>query len=142
MKKELKFQNLNRHYFLNLPSKASTNKKPILFVLHGGGGTAKRTAKIKSDFNLLSESDNFLIVYPQGVDKHWRDGRDFLKLWKYRHFAKNVDDVAFIKEIAKQLSKSNNGDLDNIFLTGISNGAMMSYKVACSELPLLLELLL
>lgn len=129
LKQTIEFQGHERHYYLAHSN--NTGSKPLLFVLHGGGGTAKRSVRLKSGFMSLIESNNFIIVYPQGLNKQWRDGRDLSKAKKFKKILKNIDDVAFLKQIAHNLKQSHNADLSNIFITGMSNGAMMSYRVAC-----------
>ncbi|MCO4782335.1 MAG: hypothetical protein KC646_08405 [Candidatus Cloacimonetes bacterium] len=129
LKQELSFQGHLRHYLY--VASLNDKPKPILFVLHGGGGTAERSARLKSGFLSLVSSHNFLVVYPQGLDKQWRDGRDLVKAKKFKKITKDVDDLAFLKKIARDLSKSNGAGLSNVFITGMSNGAMMSYRVAC-----------
>ena len=43
----------------------------------------------------------------------------------------NVDDVGFVREIVKQLKTQLNVDPNRIFANGMSNGGMMSYRLAC-----------
>lgn len=126
---DLVFQGHQRHYLISSPK--NKHKKPLMFMLHGGGGTAQRSARLKSGFNSLVDKHNFLVVYPQGLNKQWRDGRNLVKAKPFKKIIQGVDDLSFFKQIAKTLKKSHNADLSNVFMTGMSNGAMMSYRVAC-----------
>jgi polyhydroxybutyrate depolymerase len=50
--------------------------RPLLFVLHGGGGTNRGMFRLTNGrFNELADRDGFFVVYPQGIDKSWNDGR-------------------------------------------------------------------
>lgn len=42
-----------------------------------------------------------------------------------------VDDVAFIRSLIGKLKEELNVDGDRIYVTGISNGGMMAYKLGC-----------
>lgn len=80
--------------------------------------------------------EGFIIVFPNGYSKlksgkfaTWNagtccgDARD-----------KKIDDVGFIKKVVGNLSKQYNIDQKRIFATGMSNGGLMAYRLAC-ELP-------
>lgn len=134
----LTFQNKERKYYTYIPKGIVPNSKtPILFVLHGGGGTAKKMPRFtKYGFNELAEKDNFIVVYPQGVGKQWNDGRSYKtyptisddEAWK-----DNVDDIGFFLEIINQLKKQFSINENKIFTCGISNGGFMSNRLICER---------
>lgn len=69
---------LEREYLVYSPLLKPTHsgKRPLLFVLHGGGGTNRGMIRLtKGRFNKLADRDGFFVVYPQGIDKSWYDGR-------------------------------------------------------------------
>ena len=99
---------------------------PLLIVLHGGGGNAKRTMTF-CGFNVLAERDKFLVVYPEGYKKGWHDGRIAPGVDAY---AEKVDDVEFISKVISEMQSKMSVDPNRIFATGISNGAMMSLQLA------------
>jgi polyhydroxybutyrate depolymerase len=43
----------------------------------------------------------------------------------------NVDDVGFLSKVIDRVKKRFNVDQDRVYATGISNGGMMSYRLAC-----------
>lgn len=118
----------NRTYILYIPKNPDKNKPvPLLFALHGGGGQAKNMAGLtRNRFNELADRDGFIVVYPNAVEKHWNDGRDTVKYYSYKN---NVDDVGFIAELIKRISKEYRIDEKRIYSTGISNGGFMSYRL-------------
>jgi polyhydroxybutyrate depolymerase len=70
-------------------------------------------------------------VYPDGIEKNWNDGRKNVTDPAHEQ---NIDDVGFFEAIIENLTDEFNIDPNQIFSTGISNGAMMSYRLAF-EIP-------
>ena len=119
---------LQRTYNVHISSSYDkTIPTPLVIVLHGGGGTGQGMTKLAS-FNAISDRENFIIVYPDGFENHWNDGRD---VQRYRAQKQNVDDVGFISALIDHLSDEYNIDARRIYVTGISNGAMMSHRLGC-----------
>ncbi len=115
---------LDREYILHLPKSYDGNAQlPLVMVFHGGGGTAKQM-KSHSKFNKLSDRENFIVVYPNAVDKNWSDGRIGDKLPMQR------DDVKFISNLIDTLSAKYKIDTRRVFSTGISNGGFFSFYLA------------
>jgi polyhydroxybutyrate depolymerase len=104
-----------------------TRPTPLIIVLHGGGGTGQGMPKL-TNFNTIADRENFIIVYPDGFEKHWNDGRG---LSQYSAQTQNVDDVGFISALIDHLSAEFNIDAKRIYVTGISNGGMMSHRLGC-----------
>lgn len=101
-------------------------RMPLVLVLHGGMGTA-RNAMIMSGMNKLSDENGFLAVYPQGTGQ--------LPTWNAGNCCgyaqrNNVDDVSFIKALIAKLQQEYKIDNKRIFVTGMSNGAMMCFRLA------------
>ena len=74
---------IERDYFVHIPEGYNSEELfPLVFVLHGGGGSAEKIGKF-TGFTELSDQENFIVVYPQGDEKHWNDGRrgDRLSRW-------------------------------------------------------------
>ena len=74
----LRHDGLERKYLLYCPPfmLTASDLKPLLLALHGGGGTHRGMVRLtKSRFNELADRDGFFVVYPQGIDKAWNDGR-------------------------------------------------------------------
>lgn len=122
----------DRTYYTYAPNIVKSDQSiPMLFALHGGGGTAKTFSDfILGGFDRLAEEHGFIVVYPQGIEKQWNDGRG---LRSVRTMRENTDDVGFIVEIIEQLSEEYNIDRSRIFTSGISNGGFMSTRLACDR---------
>jgi polyhydroxybutyrate depolymerase len=119
-----------RTYLVHVPvSYNQDNPTPLVLALHGGGGNAAKTQKVTNNgFDLLSEKEGFIIVYPNGIEKNWNDGRD---VRRYRAQRDKIDDVAFISALIDELAEEYNIDRARVYATGISNGAMMCLRLAC-----------
>lgn len=119
---------LKRTYNVHISSSYDeTRPTPLVIVLHGGGGTGLGMTKL-TNFNTIADRENFIIVYPDGFEKHWNDGRG---LSQYSAQTQNVDDVGFISALIDHLSAELNIDAKRIYVTGISNGGMMSHRLGC-----------
>lgn len=119
---------LQRTYYIHIGSSYDkTSPTPLLIALHGGGGTGQGMIKL-AGFNAIADRENFIVVYPDGFEKHWNDGRG---VQRYRAQKQNVDDVGFISALIDHLSTELNIDAKRVYVTGISNGAMMSHRLGC-----------
>ena len=126
-----KFQTLNvnqleRRYILRAPGDLKPGELlPVVFVFHGGSGNAAGMERL-SKFTPLAETERFIVVYPEGVEKNWNDGRT---LEKSRAHRENLDDVGFINALLDKLLKENSADPRRIYACGISNGAIFSHRL-------------
>lgn len=125
---------LKRTYLLDLPDEKN-EKPPLLIVLHGGFGSGKQ-ARDSYDLTPLANQHGYIVVYPDGIA---REGRFEIKTWNAGNCCgnaakSNVDDVKFISMLIDKMVKERSIDSDKVFVTGISNGAMLAYRLAC-EIP-------
>lgn len=136
IEKEIQLGGYNRNYTIVLPSNFNTaNKYPVLLALHGGGGSGKQCEKAYSLTN-TADKNGYIVVYPDGIQKK---GLIKLRTWNAGTCCgdaveKNVNDVEFISTIIDELIRNYSSDSTKIFVTGMSNGGMMAYKLAC-EIP-------
>jgi len=119
-----------RSYLIKVPENA-TVKPPAMIVLHGGGGNAKSNEVI-TGMGKLADKEGFVLVYPDGTGKR----KNFLLTWNAGRccaYAKkhDVDDVGFISALIDFLISEKNVDPKRVYVTGISNGGMMAYRLAC-----------
>ncbi len=123
---------LKRTYRIHLPSSYDkADKLPVVIALHGGGGNARKMAKL-SGLNRQADESRFLIVYPDAIGRHWNDGRS---VGKYRAHREDIDDVAFISALIDALAGELNIDRARVYVTGASNGALMANRLACEISP-------
>jgi polyhydroxybutyrate depolymerase len=124
------FAGLERTYRIHMPpTYDKSNAVPLLIALHGGRGSGEKMEELTlRGFNRLSDKEGFIVVYPDGIEKHWNDGRENVK---YRAHREKIDDVGFISALIDHLAKQCNIDINRVYATGISNGAMMSFRLGC-----------
>jgi polyhydroxybutyrate depolymerase len=108
-----------RHYLLHMPA-GNSERVPLVLVFHGGGGRASGMQKL-AHFDEAADRHGFLLVYPDGIDRHWNDGRT----------EGGADDVGFVAALVKDLSARYPVDPHRVFATGISNGGFFSQTLAC-----------
>ena len=124
----MSFGGRSRTYELYLPD-ALASKPAMVFVLHGGYGNARRIRELtRGTFERQADRDGFIVIYPEGVDRHWNDGRATRNDLAH---SQDVDDVGFILALADHVEEEYHADPKKMYVTGISNGAMMAYRLAC-----------
>ena len=116
-----------REYFLYLPDSLDLNA-PLVFVLHGYGGTANSIYDY-SKMNDVADEHGFAVCYPQGSSD--QNNNNFWNVGYAFHDNQNVDDVGFLSSLADYLQTEFNLSTENTFSTGMSNGGDMSYMLAC-----------
>ena len=118
-----------RSFYLHEPARAYPGPtRPAVLVLHGGGGNGKVSAAM-SGFNAKADAEGFLAVYPNGSGRFG----ERLLTWNATHccayaMRENVNDVAFISDLIDELVRRDRVDPKRVYVTGMSNGAMMSFR--------------
>lgn len=123
-----------RTYHLYVPSTAGTDPMPLVVAMHGGFGSGLQF-RDSSGFDQLAETEGFLVVFPDGTpivagrdSRVWNGGACCGAVTNSR---RNVDDVGFISDVIDEVSASHAVDPGRVYATGHSNGAIMSYRLAC-----------
>lgn len=117
-----------RLYYVHRPKGYDAKKQyPLVLAFHGGGGKTKMMDRL-TGLNSAADEHAFIVVYPEGIDKHWNDGR------AANHPKDEHDDVAFINALIDKLKTQYAIDSSRIYATGISNGGFFSQYLA-AHLP-------
>jgi polyhydroxybutyrate depolymerase len=125
---------ITREYLVHVPRSYRGAPTPLLIALHGGGGDADFQAN-DSKYKLISKSEQagFIVVFPNGYSRFpsgilatWNAGTCCGKAQQ-----ENVDDVGFIRAVIARVEGQASIDKRRIFATGMSNGAMLSWRLAC-----------
>ena len=118
-----------RDYLLYLPVNYQPNPAhplPLLIVLHGGSSDAHGMIKLTQEgFNRLADEHRFMVVYPNGIGRQWNDGRFMMRR------GRDIDDVSFLSELIDSLAPVYAVDKRRVYVTGMSNGGHMAYRLAC-----------
>lgn len=94
---------------------------PLVLFFHGGGGSATG-AMARYGFDAVAGAAGAIVVYPEGINGHWADGRSIFH---------DADDVAFTRALVARLRERFRVDPRRIFAVGHSNGAIFVNTVAC-----------
>lgn len=119
-----------RSYLLHVPPDYDgTQRLPMVLAFHGGATDASYMVRF-CGLNETADLANFLAVYPNGSGEQpkmltWNAGN--CCGYARRHHS---DDVGFVSGILDELAGMGMIDQRRIFATGMSNGAMMVYRLA------------
>jgi polyhydroxybutyrate depolymerase len=117
----------DRSYRLYLPAGLPASA-PLVVVMHGVSGSARQVERAYG-WDKLAQTGKFIVAYPDGLYRSWnvdgetccgRSGRD------------GVDDVAFIGAAVADIVKHVGVDTARVYASGMSNGGIMSYTLACA----------
>ncbi len=102
---------------------------PTVVVLHGALIGAERTLR-RSGFAEAAAARGFAAVFPDGINRQWNDGREHAP-------GAGVDDVGFLRRLIAELVHTRIADPARIYLAGISNGGMMTFRMLCEAAELI-----
>ena len=115
----------SRTYILHIPA-SYNGKSPVPLVLdfHPLGGTGSGEKSL-SGFAALSDSQGFVIAWPNGIDNAWNIGPCCTN-------SRTVDDLGFAKGMVAAIEGSACIDPKHVYSTGFSMGGGMSHYLACN----------
>lgn len=121
---------LERAYLLHIPSGLKVSQPAsLVFVFHGLAENANLIQQT-SGFNEIADKNGFVVVYPNGSGSagalSWNAGA----CCGYA-LDNNINEPAFIRLIISDLATVIKIDPKRIYASGFSNGALLSYRLAC-----------
>ena len=119
-------QHQGRSYRLHVPSESS--HAPLVIVMHGYGGSAEWMEK-QLGWIKLADQEGFAVCFPNGTIDD--TGRQFWNVGYAMHEQSAVDDVAYVVSLVQRLRAMDSIHPNLAYATGFSNGADMSYLLAC-----------
>jgi polyhydroxybutyrate depolymerase len=133
---ELRHRDRLRTYVVHVPPQVARGAAlPLVLSFHGAGANA-RDHQAWTEMDRVADREGFVTVYPDGTGLLPRN----LLTWNagtccgyaHRH---GVDDVGFVLALLAGLSRRLPLDPTRLYATGMSNGAMMSYRLAVEATP-------
>ena len=123
---------LQRTYYVHVPAHVDPNTPiPAVVALHGATMNGPMMAWF-TGLNQKADEAGFAVVYPDGTGSHssytWNGGNCCGPAMQ-----NGVDDVGFIRALLDDLAQVVRVDPSRVYATGMSNGAVMAYRLA-SEL--------
>ena len=118
-----------RALVVNAPVDGS--RRPTVLALHGGQGSAE-VMRANSRFDPVAKANGVMVVYPEGTDfgqgRHaWNTG------YLLRRQVRDADDIAYLDTLIDKLIAEHGADPERIYMTGGSNGGMMTYVYAVAR---------
>lgn len=122
-----------RTYFVHLPpSYDGQTPMAAVIVLHGATESPEGVEQ-RSGMSAKADKEGFVAVYPRGTGRMdpakmptWNSG-NCCGYAQQNH----VDDVTFMRALIDRIEQDYAVDPKRVYATGISNGGMMSYRLAC-----------
>lgn len=114
-----------RSFIYYTPTSWNPNQHvPLLIVMHGLTQTGAGLMDI-TQFNLIAEQNNFIVVYPDGKNFAWNANMNVT--------VSTADDIGFIESLAIEFQNNFGTDPLKQYLVGFSNGGFMCHKLACES---------
>jgi polyhydroxybutyrate depolymerase len=120
----INFGGLQRSYRLYVPV-GVPQPAPLVVMMHGGFGSAVQAERTYG-WDDLAATAKFVVAYPDGVERAWNVGGCC-----GRPAREDIDDVGFITAVGDDVAANVGIDVRRRYATGISNGGMMAYTLAC-----------
>jgi polyhydroxybutyrate depolymerase len=132
-KQSIMVDGLERTYILHTPSALNQGEAlPLIIVLHGTYGTGRKM-QLGLGFDPYADERGFYVAYPDAFQEpdsrqtaRWNDGRETLESSEL-----GIDDVAFILAMIDDIANIVSLDKSRVYVTGASNGGMMTYRLGC-----------
>lgn len=105
---------------------ASAKPGPVVIVLHGALMTPEGTIR-SSGFAEAAAAHGFTAVFPRGIGRFWQDGH------LPPRGPRAVDDVAYLEQLAHDLVARRIAEPKRIYVAGISNGGLMTFRMLCDH---------
>lgn len=119
-----------RTYLVHVPAHSDpAAPMPVVLAFHGGGANAKNMVAF-SGLNEKADQAGFIVAYPEGSGRLARMLTFNAGNCCGHAAANHIDDVAFTRLVLDDLERVAHVDRQRVFATGMSNGAMMCYRLA------------
>lgn len=124
------FDGLERTFFVHLPQGYNPSVSySLLFAMHGGGALGFRGVEGQSQLSELSDLENFIVVYPEGIEqlgfRTWNAGDCCSSATLL-----GTDDIGFINALLEKLKLELSINDRKVYAAGFSNGGQLAYKLA------------
>lgn len=100
---------------------------PLVVMLHGGYGSGLQ-AEGSYGWDAEAALGHFIVSYPDGINHVWNAGGGCCG----EAARDNINDVGFITQMVAAIEQEVPIDKARVFATGISNGGILAYDLACN----------
>jgi polyhydroxybutyrate depolymerase len=126
----IKYDGANRSYRVHVPPQAVGGvPRAVVLNFHGAGSSGAQREKY-SRMDIASDREGFIAVYPNGSGPF-----SFYLTWNAGYccgyaMTHQIDDVGFTLALIEDLAARIPIESRRVYATGMSNGAMMAYRLA------------
>jgi len=121
-------QGVTRIFHYHIPSDYNgIDEIPMVVVLHGGNSNGMNFMD-NSYFDEIGDTVSYISVFPTAYLGQWTDGRG-----NTQADSLGIDDIIFLSDMIDTLATEYSIDTCKLYLTGISNGGMMTHRFACEK---------
>lgn len=116
----------SRTYYFHVPASYTGNAAvPLVIALHNYGSSGQEFEEY-TGFSSIADTAGFIVVYPDatGSPSEWNAGIGLTPS------TLSVDDVSFVSGIIEKFLLDYNIDPNRVYITGFSNGSIMTHKLA------------
>ncbi|MDX1485735.1 MAG: PHB depolymerase family esterase [Alphaproteobacteria bacterium] len=121
---------LARTVHFQLPAGRFTGRRPLVIVLHALGATGA-AERARGRFRSMAAREGAIVAFPDGIEGRWNYGAPIGRSGPVLVKGRRVRDTVLLRRLARRLVADGRADPARLYLIGISNGAMMAYRVAC-----------
>src|SRR5436309_378803 len=114
-----------RRFRLVLPEPLPQGPMPLVLNFHGLAEPPK-LQQLLTGMDPLAARRGMIVAYPEGVGLSWNAGSCC-----GRAKAERIDDVRYARDLVRELATELCIDRNRVYATGMSNGAIFSYRLAC-----------
>ncbi len=126
----------DKRWYRVLKPKGFRPGQPAVVVLHGGTLSMRRlfdgNTNASKHWQTLSQREGVLLIVPNGTNPRTGNTKGDRQNWNdLRTDASNpeLDDVQFIAQLVKKLQSEYRFDSKRVYVTGASNGGMMTFRL-------------
>jgi polyhydroxybutyrate depolymerase len=120
---------MNRSYLLHIPP-GYDGTKPLALVFDVHGYTSFASEQLmRSKWDKMADKEGFVLIDPDGVNKSWNAGSCC--------GGNKQDDVKFFRDMVTKATAELCIDSKRVYVSGHSNGGMMTYALACEAADIL-----
>lgn len=119
-----------RRFTLVAPEKLA-GPAPLVLNFHGLVETPQ-LQRLLSGMDEEARRRGMIVAYPEGIGTSWNAGACC-----GRARDEGVDDVRFVRDLVRELGRELCLDESRIYATGMSNGAIFNYRLACEASDLI-----
>lgn len=137
IEREITVGRRGRIYLVHVPNREDLETpRPLLVVLHGGGGSAAFASRVYG-WRELSQRHGCLIVFPEAEcedpsrpaavrenPRVWNDGSTRSAVAR-----RNVDDIGYLNAVLDDVQRHFAVDHRRVYVTGFSSGGSMTFRV-------------